>query len=57
MIEESTEDLLKLGGLEAMPKPYLDIPLAEMIKKRGRLAHCPFHWRDAHRERHAVLPG
>jgi magnesium transporter len=33
--EEATEDIQKFGGMEAMTKPYLSIPLREMIKKRS----------------------
>ncbi|WP_373696655.1 magnesium transporter [Microvirga yunnanensis] len=35
MIAEGTEDVQKLGGMQAMPQPYLDIGFAEMIRKRG----------------------
>ncbi len=33
--EEATEDIQKIGGSEVLGAPYLDISLAEMIKKRG----------------------
>ena len=33
--EEATEDIHKIGGMEALDAPYLQIPLWEMIKKRG----------------------
>jgi len=35
MIEENTEDVQKLGGMQALPQPYLDIPFGQMIRKRG----------------------
>jgi magnesium transporter len=33
--EEATEDIQKLGGMEALDRPYLQATLWEMIKKRG----------------------
>ena len=33
--EEATEDIQKLGGMEALGEPYLDINLFKMIKKRA----------------------
>jgi magnesium transporter len=33
--EEATEDIQKIGGTEALDAPYLQIPLAQMIKKRA----------------------
>ena len=33
--EEATEDIQKLGGMEALEAPYLSIGLGEMVKKRG----------------------
>jgi magnesium transporter len=33
--EEATEDIHKLGGMEALGEPYLDIGLPSMIKKRA----------------------
>ena len=35
IVEESTEDVQKFGGMEAMDEPYLRIGFLEMIKKRG----------------------
>ncbi|QRG05256.1 magnesium transporter [Xanthobacter dioxanivorans] len=35
MIEEQTEDVQRMGGMEAIDEPYLAIPFAEMIKKRA----------------------
>ena len=35
MIEESSEDLQKLGGMEALDKPYRQIGFVEMIRKRA----------------------
>lgn len=33
--EEATEDIHKMGGMEALGEPYLDIGLGSMIKKRA----------------------
>jgi magnesium transporter len=33
--EEATEDIQKLGGLEALSGPYLDVSFPSMIRKRG----------------------
>lgn len=33
--QEATEDIQKLGGMEALEAPYLEISLWEMLKKRG----------------------
>lgn len=33
--EEDTEDIQKLGGMEALEEPYLDIPILGMFKKRA----------------------
>lgn len=33
--EEATEDMHKLGGIEALEAPYLDISMREMLKKRA----------------------
>jgi magnesium transporter len=33
--EEATEDIHKIGGMEALGEPYLDISLFSMIKKRA----------------------
>ncbi len=33
--EEATEDIHKIGGMEALGEPYLDISLPSMIKKRA----------------------
>lgn len=33
--QEATEDIQKMGGMEALEAPYLDISLWEMLKKRG----------------------
>lgn len=35
MIEESTEDVQKLGGMGALDRPYMDIGFFQMIKKRA----------------------
>ncbi|MEQ1721893.1 MAG: magnesium transporter, partial [Pseudobdellovibrio sp.] len=33
--EEATEDIHKIGGVESLDAPYLDISFLEMLKKRG----------------------
>jgi magnesium transporter len=33
--QEATEDIHKLGGMEALATPYLDTPFMSMVKKRG----------------------
>jgi magnesium transporter len=33
--EEATEDIQKLGGMEALDEPYLDTPWAQMVRKRA----------------------
>ncbi|HEX5521427.1 MAG TPA: magnesium transporter [Longimicrobiaceae bacterium] len=33
--EEATEDIQKIGGMEALDAPYLDVGFGEMIRKRG----------------------
>lgn len=33
--EEATEDIHKLGGMEALDEPYISVPLYEMVKKRA----------------------
>lgn len=33
--EEATEDIQKLGGMEALDEPYMQAGFAEMLKKRG----------------------
>ncbi len=33
--EEATEDIQKLGGMEALDEPYTTIPFARMVKKRA----------------------
>lgn len=33
--EEATEDVQKIGGMEALENPYLDASLWEIVKKRG----------------------
>ncbi|MBR1086345.1 magnesium transporter [Bradyrhizobium manausense] len=35
IVQESTEDAQKFGGMEAIDEPYLRISFVEMIKKRG----------------------
>src|SRR5437763_1254765 len=33
--EEASEDIQKIGGMEALEGPYLQVQFAEMVKKRG----------------------
>lgn len=33
--EEATEDMQKLGGVQALDAPYLQVPFGEMLRKRG----------------------
>ena len=33
--EEATEDIQKLGGVQAFEEPYLQVPLSRMIRKRA----------------------
>jgi len=34
--EESTEDMQKVGGMEALDEPYMETPFFELMKKRAR---------------------
>lgn len=33
--EEATEDIQKIGGVEALDEPYMDTPIASLVKKRA----------------------
>lgn len=35
MVEESTEDVQKIGGMDAIDRPYLDVGFTKMLRKRG----------------------
>jgi magnesium transporter len=35
LVEEETEDVQKLGGLEALDEPYLEVGMLKMLRKRG----------------------
>jgi magnesium transporter len=35
IVEEQTEDVQKLGGMEALGAPYLEVSVVDMIRKRG----------------------
>src|SRR6195952_4552688 len=35
MVQETTEDLQKMGGMEALNEPYMEIGFWDMIRKRG----------------------
>ena len=32
---EATEDIQKIGGVEALDDPYMEVPLLELVRKRG----------------------
>ncbi len=34
-VEETTEDIQKLGGMEALDEPYMSTPLGRLVRKRG----------------------
>ncbi len=53
--EEATEDIQKLGGMEALDAPYLSIGFGAHDAEAGRLAVRPLPGRDAHRQRHGGL--
>ena len=53
--EEGSEDIQKIGGMEALDAPYLEISFWRMVQKRGGLACGPVHWRDADRDRDGLL--
>lgn len=36
LADETTEDIQKLGGLEALDEPYMQTPFWTLVKKRGR---------------------
>jgi hypothetical protein len=45
IVQEDTEDTLKLGGMEALDQPYMLISFGAMIKKRaGWLCVCAGLW-------------
>jgi magnesium transporter len=56
LIDESTEDVHKFGGVEALDKPYMQIGFFEMMQAR-RLAERAVPRRDADRQRDAALRG
>ena len=33
--EEATEDIQKIGGMEALDEPYMEVPIPSMVKKRA----------------------
>ena len=55
--EEATREIQKFGGLEALDDPYIETPLASMVRKRATLAGHPVPERDAHGDGDGVLPG
>ena len=55
--EEATEDIQKIGGMEALGAPYLQIGFRQMIGEARRLARRALPRRDAHRHRHGPLRG
>ena len=46
---EATEDIQKLGGMEALDEPYTTIPFLRMLKKARNLADSSFSRRNAYR--------
>ena len=55
--EEATREIQKFGGLEALDDPYIETPLASMVRKRAIVADHPVPERDAHGDGDGVLPG
>jgi magnesium transporter len=33
--EETTEDIQKMGGVQALEEPYIDVPIWKLVRKRG----------------------
>ena len=50
--EETTEDIQKIGGVEALEEPYMDAPLLATRAQAGRLAGRAFSRPDAHGDGH-----
>ena len=53
----STEDIQKMGGMEALDVPYLETGFAPLLRKRGGWLVGPVRRRDAHRDGHGLLRG
>ena len=53
--QEAGEDIVKIGGMEALDGPYLEVTFAQMVRKRaGWLGHS-FRGRNVDRDSHGVL--
>ncbi len=46
--EEATEDIQKIGGVEALEEAYSTIPLTAMLKKRAGWLRVTFYWRNVY---------
>ena len=55
--EEATEDIQKLGGMEAMDEPYMRIPLWRMVRKRATWLVILVPRRNADRDGDGLLQG
>ena len=55
--EEATEDIQKIGGMEALDAPYLEVGFLPMVRKRAGWLVGPVPRRDAHRHRDGPLRG
>ncbi len=53
--EEATEDIQKLGGMEALDEPYMRIPLLAHGKQARRLADHSVSRRNVDRDRNGKL--
>ena len=43
LVAETTEDVQKFGGMEALDEPYMEISLPRMLRKRAGLARRALH--------------
>ena len=57
MVRETTEDVQKFGGIEALDAPYMRISLAAMVQKARGLARGALPRRDADGDGDGALPG
>ena len=55
--EEATEDIQKIGGMEALDEPYMRIPLWRMVTETRGLADHSLSRRNADRHGDGKLPG
>ena len=56
IVEESTEDVQKFGGVLALHEPYMEIGFVGMIRKRAGWLCALVSQRDAHRNGNAIFP-